>query len=271
MRVSICLLMCIAAGVPRYSGADDKSSHPFGGATIVDLTHSLNSQSIFWPTAERLQLDKVADGQTENGYYYAANNFRSAEHGGTHIDAPVHFAKGGWTTDQIPLDRLIGDAVVVDVSRLASANRDYQVGIRDFETWEKQHGRIGAGTIVLIRTGFSQRWPDAQSYLGTAERGAQAVPKLHFPGLEPAATKWLVGTRQIKAVGIDTASIDFGQSKLFETHRTLFAHNVPAFENLTDLEKLPPRGATLVALPMKIEGGSGGPLRAIAILPTAAP
>jgi kynurenine formamidase len=235
--------------------------------TIVDLTHALNEQSIFWPTAERFHLEKVADGPTENGYYYAANNLRTAEHGGTHIDAPVHFAKGAWTTDQIPLDRLMGRAVVVDVSNAASADRDYQVGVRDFESWEKKHGRIEAGSIVLIRTGFSSRWPDAQSYLGTAERGAQAVPKLHFPGLEPAAAKWLIEQRAVKSVGIDTASIDFGQSTLFETHRNLFARNVPAFENLSNLEKLPPRGATLIALPMKIEGGSGGPLRAIALVP----
>jgi kynurenine formamidase len=120
---------------------------------------------------------------------------------------------------------------------------------------------------VLLRTGFSRHWPDAARYLGTSERGEQAVPKLHFPGLHPDAAKWIVANRPIKAIGIDTASIDFGQSTLFESHRTLYAHNIPAFENLTSLERLPVRGAFMVALPMKIKGGSGAPLRAIAIVP----
>jgi kynurenine formamidase len=247
------------------STASNADGDFLAGMVVVDLTHPLNEQSIFWPTAEKFRLEQVADGPTDQGYYYAANNFRTAEHGGTHVDAPVHFAKGAWTTDQIPLDRLMGRAVVVDVSRECATNADYQVRIGDFEAWEKQHGRIEADSIVLIRTGYSSRWPDAQKYLGTAERGPQAVARLHFPGLEPAATKWLVEQRHIKSVGIDTASIDFGQSKLFETHRTLFAANVPAFENLAFLEKLPPRGTTLIALPAKIEGGSGGPLRAVAL------
>ncbi len=263
-----CLLLASFACVPLRADAQATPGNDFlAGTQIVDLTHPLNEQSIFWPTAEKFHLEKVADGPTEKGFHYAANNFCTAEHGGTHLDAPVHFAKGGWTTDQIPLDRLIGRAVVVDVARESAANRDYQVGVRDFEAWEKVHGRIEPESIVLIRTGYSRHWPDAQAYLGTAERGPQAVPKLHFPGLEPAGSKWLVEQRRIKAVGIDTASIDFGQSSLFETHRALFARNVPALENLAYLDKLPVRGATLIALPAKIEGGSGGPVRAIALVP----
>jgi kynurenine formamidase len=263
-----CLLLASLAGVqPRADAEDLPGNDPVAGTRIVDLTHPLNERAIFWPTAERFHLEKVAAGLTDKGYYYAANNFCSAEHGGTHLDAPVHFAEGAWTTDQIPLDRLVGRALVVDVSRPAAANRDYQASVRDFEAWEAAHGRIEPASIVLIRTGHSRHWSDAQAYLGTAERGPKAVPMLHFPGLEPAASKWLVEQRQVKAVGIDTASIDYGQSTLFETHRTLFAHNVPAFENLASLDQLPARGATLIALPMKIEGGSGGPLRAIALVP----
>jgi kynurenine formamidase len=132
---------------------------------------------------------------------------------------------------------------------------------------EREQGAIGPDAIVLIRTGFSKRWPDAVTYLGTAERGAAGVAKLHFPGLHPDAARWLAANRPIKAIGIDTASIDYGQSTMFESHRTLFARGIPAFENLTALERLPLRGASMVALPMKIGGGSGGPLRAIAILP----
>jgi len=232
----------------------------------VDLTHDLAADSIFWPTGETFRLEKVADGVTDKGYYYASNNYSGNEHGGTHIDAPIHFAQGHWTVDQIPLDRLIGPAVVVDVTAESRANADSQIGPADFTAWEQAHGQIEADSIVLIRTDFSKRWPDARAYLGTDEHGDAAVAKLHFPGLHPDAAKWLVG-RRIRAVGLDTASIDYGQSTLFETHRTLYERNIPAFENLTALDQLPPRGTTVFALPMKIKGGSGGPLRAVAVIP----
>ena len=165
------------------------------------------------------------------------------------------------------MERLVGPAVIVDVTEAASRNPDYQVTVADIERAESRDGLIADGSIVLIRTGFSKRWPDAATYLGTAERGEAAVAKLHFPGLQPAAAAWLVANRSISAIGIDTASIDYGQSTLFESHRTLFARDIPAFENLANLDRLPARGAHIVALPMKIAGGSGAPLRAIAVLP----
>jgi kynurenine formamidase len=233
----------------------------------VDLSHDLGPDSLFWPTAETFHLTKVADGVTPGGYYYASNNYSGSEHGGTHLDAPIHFAQGRWTTDQVPLDRLIGSAVVIDVSEKSAANADYQVMVADLTAWEASNGPLQSDMIVLIRTGYAARWPDAQKYLGTAERGDAAVKKLHFPGLHPEAATWLAEQRKVKAVGIDTASIDYGQSTGFETHRALFERNIPAFENLAALDQLPPRGATVYALPMKIKGGSGGPLRAVAVLP----
>jgi kynurenine formamidase len=211
-------------------------------------------------------LEKVAEGLTEKGYYYAANNFSTAEHGGTHIDAPVHFAAGRHTVEQIPLSRLMGRAVLLDVSAKCEANADYQISVEDFAAWEREHGPLPDGSILLLRTGFGRRWPDRKSYMGTDERGPEAVAKLHFPGLHPDAARWLVGNRQVKAVGLDTPSIDYGQSTLFESHRILFEKNIPAFENLANLERLPARDFFVVALPMKIAGGSGGPLRAVAIL-----
>jgi kynurenine formamidase len=242
---------------------------PTSGAlsgTVVDLSHEYSDRAIFWPTAEGFRLDKVADGMTPQGYYYAANNFAGAEHGGTHIDAPVHFAQGRWSVEQIPVEQLIGDAAVIDVSAKSATQPDYQVTPADLMAWEQAHGSLN-GTIVLIRTDYSKRWPDAAGYLGTAERGEGAVAKLHFPGLHPDAARWLVANRTVKALGIDTASIDYGQSTSFETHRALYERNVPGLENLAQLDRLPARGARLVALPMKIKGGSGAPLRAIAILP----
>lgn len=241
------------------------TAFPIG--TIVDLSHPYEDRSVFWPTAEPFRLKKEAEGMTPQSYYYAANRFSMSEHGGTHIDAPIHFAEGKNTVDRIPLDQLTGAAAVVDVAGKCESNADYQITTADLEEWERAHGTIPSGSLILFRTGFSRFWPDAAKYLGTAERGEQAVPKLHFPGLHPDAARWLVANRAPKAVGIDTASIDYGQSKLFETHRVLMERNIPAFENLTNLDRLPATGAFLVALPMKIGGGSGGPLRAIAILP----
>jgi kynurenine formamidase len=233
----------------------------------IDLSHDYSEQTVFWPTAEPFKLEKVSDGMTEQGYYYAANNFSTSEHGGTHLDAPVHFAKGHRSVDQIPLDQLAGGAVVVDVTAACADQPDYRVTIADFTEWERSNGEIPAGTIVLIRTGYSRFWPDASRYLGTAERGEAGVAKLHFPGLHPDAARWLAESRRVNAVGLDTASIDYGQSTLYETHRMLFERDIPAFENLTNLDRLPATGAFVVALPMKIKGGSGAPLRAIAFVP----
>jgi kynurenine formamidase len=253
------------ASAPAPGPAPAQASFPQG--ELVDLSHAYASDAIFWPTAETFRLDKVADGVTAAGYYYASNNFFTSEHGGTHMDAPMHFAQGRHSVDQVPLERLVGTALVIDVSDASSRDADYQVTINDFQKWEQQNGAIPSDAIVLIRTGFSRRWPDAAKYLGTAERGESAVAKLHFPGLHPDAAKWFVANRPIKAIGIDTASIDYGQSKVFESHQTLYAQDIPAFENLTSLERLPIKGAYIVALPMKIRGGSGAPLRAMAILP----
>ena len=261
-RPIVALLLAAAA-----TGCRPAPAPVFPAGPLVDLSHVYDAKTIFWPTAEGFQLEKVADGVTPAGYYYAANDFRTSEHGGTHVDSPIHFAQGRQTVDQIPLQRLIGPAVIVDVMAAAAKNPDYQVTVEDIQRAEREVGSIEDGVIVLIRTGWSRRWPDAAKYLGTAERGEQAVAKLHFPGLHPAAATWLIANRSIAAIGIDTASIDRGQSTLFESHRALFASDIPAFENLTNLDQLPTRGAHVVALPMKIGGGSGAPLRAIAVLP----
>ncbi len=236
---------------------------------IVDLTHAFDSETIFWPTEEGFVLEKGVEGIVDGGYYYAAHRFRSAEHGCTHIDAPIHFYAEGWTLDQIPLDRLVGPAVLIDVSERCAQDPDYSVAVADFESWEKRNGRIPDTSIVLIRTGFGRFWPDRKAYLGTAERGQSAIAKLRFPGLHADAARWLIEARSIRAVGLDTASIDRGTSTQFDTHRALFEANVPAFENLAGLEELPASGFIVVALPIKIRGGSGGPLRAIAIIPDA--
>ena len=273
MRRLLVMSACLAVGfvcatfAGAFAGSDSRERSSASALRgLVDLSHPLNEQTIYWPTARRWKLTPVAEGETEGGYYYASNDFEASEHGGTHLDAPRHFARGGWTADEIPLRRLVGDAVVINVSRRALKNRDYLITPSDFAGWERSHGRIQRGSIVLLRTGFERYWPDAEKYLGTAERGEAAVPKLHFPGLSEAGAQWLVRQRKVKAVGIDTASIDYGQSTDFLAHRVLGGANVPVFENVDRLSGLPSRGFQVVALPMKIQGGSGGPVRIMAVM-----
>jgi kynurenine formamidase len=252
-------LLCAVAAV----GCAAPGAEPLAPARLVDLSHPFGAETIFWPTEEGFVLEPGFAGHTEAGYWYAANRFRSAEHGGTHLDAPIHFHEGGLAADAIPLERLVAPAVVVDAD--PADDPDYAVTTADLQRFEARHGPITPGTIVLLRTGWGARWPDRARYLGTAARGPAAVQELHFPGLGEDAAHWLV-ERRVAAVGIDTASIDPGRSRLFESHRVLAARDVPVFENLAGLAELPAREFLVVALPMKIRGGSGGPLRAVAIL-----
>lgn len=235
-------------------------------ARFVDLTHPFNSRTIYWPTSpSAFKLDQLSRGQTEGGYFYSAYAFSTPEHGGTHLDAPIHFSEAGQTVDSIPLDQLIGPAVVIDVTAQAGENPDYRLTRDDVLAFERRHGPIEAGTIVLLRTGWSSRWPDRRRYLGDDSPGDAS--RLHFPSFGDDAARFLVEERRAKALGVDAGSIDYGQSKAFMVHRIAAARNVPGFENLTNLGALPPVGATVIALPMKIEGGSGGPLRVIAVIP----
>lgn len=260
-------IVILFLGVMAVSCISCRSADNNLSGTWIDLTHEFSDDTVYCPTADPFKLEIVSQGRTDQGYYYSAFKFCAAEHGGTHLDAPIHFSEGRMTADQLPLDKLISAAVKVDVSGPALENRDHQVSIEDFTRWESQHQQIGAGSIVLIETGYSRFWPDRLKYLGTEKRGPEAVPELHFPGLHPEAAKWLAQIRKVKAVGIDTASIDYGQSTLFESHQALAANDTPIFENVADLARVPATGATVIALPMKIQGGSGGPLRIIALAP----
>ena len=242
------------------------SAQDFISGRYIDLTHPFNEQSIYWPTAETFKKTEVFKGQTTGGFYYSAYNFSAAEHGGTHMDSPIHFASGAHDTDQVPVSQLIGPGVVIDVSEQVAQNVDYRITALDIRVFEREHGKIPKGAIVLFNTGRAKLYPDRLAYMGTDERGSQAVEKLHFPGLGIDGAKLLV-VRGIGAVGLDTPSIDYGQSKDFASHVELMTNNIPAFENVADMSELPPTGAVIIALPMKIEGGSGGPLRIVAYLP----
>jgi kynurenine formamidase len=260
-------VLVILATVLFILSCNSKASNEFPNGQWIDLSHDFSDETIYWVTAEPFKRTTVAEGVTPGGYYYSAYNFSAAEHGGTHIDAPVHFGEGKKSVDQLELGQLISPAVKIDVSAKAANDRDYLITIEDIKNWETANGKIPEWSIILFQTGFGSKWPDKKSYLGTDQKGDAAVKDLHFPGLHPDAAKWLVENRKINAVGLDTASIDYGQSTSFESHVALMTNNIPAFENVANLDKLPVKGFHIMALPMKIKGGSGAPLRIVAFVP----
>jgi kynurenine formamidase len=257
----LALLFTIAAAAILTAQSLDLSRYQ-----LVDLSHAYGPSTVYWPTStSKFTLTQDANGPTPGGWFYASNTLSTPEHGGTHLDAPRHFSATGRTTDQIPLEQLIAPAVVIDVTKEAAKDRDYRLTAQAVLDFEKQNGAIAQGSAVLLRTGWSRHWPNAKAYLGDDTPGDAS--KLSFPSYGVEAAKLLVETRGVAALGIDTASIDYGRSTDFQVHRIAAARNVPGFENLTNLDRLPVRGAMVIALPMKIEGGSGGPLRAIALIP----
>ena len=235
-------------------------------ARLLDLTWTFDESTLYWPTSpSAFELKPLAHGLREDGTFYSANTFCAPEHGGTHLDAPIHFSEKGWTADQIPLEHLIAPGVVLDVAKQAAANADYRLANEDIVAWEKEHGRIPPGSIVLLRTGWGRRWPDRARTFGDAN--AKDASHLHFPGYGEDSARFLVSDRQVTALGIDTPSIDYGPSKDFRVHVIAMSANVIGLENVAHLEEVPPTGALILALPVKIGGGSGGPLRLAAIVP----
>ena len=252
------LLLC---GCQRGTATIDLSRY-----RVVDLSHAFGPNTLYWPTATtRFRLDTLSYGPTPAGYFYAAFAYSAPEHGGTHLDAPIHFSATGRSTDQIPIDQLVRPAVVIDISAQAEQNPDYRLTREDVVNWELANGTITSGSIVLLRTGWSTRWPDARRYFGDDKPGDAS--NLHFPSYGEEAARYLVEERQVSALGADVASIDYGPSTDFSVHQAAATRNVAGLENLTNLDQLPATGSVVVALPIKIEGGSGGPLRAIALVP----
>jgi kynurenine formamidase len=266
---AMALVAGLAVGIAPAEGAAPSappSAPDLRTARVVDLSHPFDERTLYWPTAPSgFKLERLHYGQTDGGFFYSAYAFCAPEHGGTHLDAPIHFGEGRWPVDQVPVDRLVRPAIVIDVAAAAAADADHRLSVDELRTWEARHGRIPEGAMVLLRTGWSARWPDKKRYLGDDTPGDAS--RLHFPSYGADAARILVADRKVTALGVDTASIDHGPSKDFPVHQIVAAANVLGLENLTGLDALPPTGAWVIALPMKIAGGSGGPLRAIALVP----
>lgn len=251
-----------------FAGSSGSTPDKASGGQWLDMTYPFNERSIYWPTADPFRHTPVAAGMTEKGFWYASANFSASEHGGTHADAPVHFAKGGRTMEQIPVGEWIGPAVRLDVTASCARDPDYLLTVADVEAWEKRHGRIPARAWVVMYTGVDTRhYPDRLKVLGTEKTGPEAVPELHFPGFSPEAAEWLVRERDIRGIAIDTPSIDRGQSKDFKVHQVICGADRLALENIARCDRLPDTGATLYVIPMMIDQGTGAPARVFARVP----
>ena len=238
---------------------------PFHDLEWIDLSYAFDSTTLYWPNnPDGFQHRVDAEGVTDLGYYYSSYTILTPEHGGTHLDAPIHFYEKGETVDQLALSKLTGEAVVIDVSEQALADRDYLIDSVAILGWEAEHGEIPEQAMVLFRTDYGKFYPDREAYFGTVKTGVEAIAELHFPGIHPETALWLARSRNVKAVGLDTPSLDYGQSKDFAAHQALMENQVPGFENVANLDLLPATGNYVIALPMKIKDGSGGPLRIIA-------
>jgi kynurenine formamidase len=268
MRWSRVLAVAVAAGCASAAATVGANAQTLdlARARAIDLTHPFNDETLYWPTSpSAFRLERLAWGPTAGGYFYAAFALCTPEHGGTHLDAPLHFAEGAASTSELPLTQLIRPAIVIDITGQSADDRSYRLTPADIERFEREYGPIAPGTAVLVRSGWSRFWPDRKAYFGSDTPGDAS--RLAFPGIGADAMRLLVEQRKAAVIGIDTASIDHGPSSDFIAHRIGAARGVPNLENLTGLDQLPPTGAVLIALPMKIEGGSGGPVRVVALLP----
>jgi kynurenine formamidase len=232
---------------------------PSGRTRVLDLSYAISDKLVPWPGDEKFFEAKVNASVEKNGYF--TRSFSMLEHYGTHLDAPAHFPPGKRTVDQIPVKQLFGPAVVIDVRAESGKDTDYQLPAARVEEWEKRHGRIPEGAIVLLRTGWASRWPDVQKY-----RNQYAQGKMHFPGFSAEAAKVLI-ERKVSGLGCDTLSVDYGASGDYAVHHLALGAGLYHLENLADLSELPETGASLIVAPIKLEGGSGGPVRVFVLLP----
>jgi kynurenine formamidase len=245
---------------PEISKQDSMLEGIPGGKTrVIDLSYAINDKLVPWPGDDKYFEAKTNATVEKNGYF--TRSFWMLEHYGTHLDAPAHFPPGKATVDQIPANKFFGPAVLLDVRDQAAQDADYLLPVSHIEKWEHAHGRIPPGGIVLLRTGWAARWPNVQKYRNQDKQG-----KMHFPGFSIESAKLLI-ERRVSALGCDTLSVDYGASEDFSVHHLALGAGLYHLENLSDLSAVPEAGAFLVVAPIKLEGGSGGPVRVFALLP----
>jgi len=257
--IVLCLTACMTLSAQKSRNHELLEGVPSGKTRVIDLSYAINDKLVPWPGDARWFETKVNATVEKDGYF--TRSFWMLEHYGTHMDAPVHFAPGKMTLDEIPTKKFFGPAVVLDVRAEGAKDADYRMPAGKIAEWEKRHGQIPEGAIVILRTGWASRWPDTKRY-----RNQDADGRMHFPGYSLEAAKLLI-ERKVSGLGCDTLSVDYGASGDFAVHHAALGANLYHLENLADLSELPEEGAFLVVAPIKLEGGSGGPVRVFALLP----
>lgn len=253
-RVIISLILLISTPLAVHAAGRDR----FWRDRLVDLTHALERTMPQYSEAHPFTLHRLSD--YEDGYL--SYGFSMTEHTGTHVDAPKHFRPTGRTVDQLTLEELTGRAVVVNVIEEARRDPDYELTLEDLRAWERRNGPIKRNSIVILRTGWESKWYRPREFLNKDKNGV-----MHWPGFSCDIVDYLANNRAVRGLGTDTLSIDPGRSETFCAHKALLRTNKFAVEALTNLEKLPPQGATIVVSPLKIAGGSGAPARVFALVP----
>lgn len=226
---------------------------------VLHLSHVIDANIPQWSGDPPVEFTNVASRET-NGYYL--RRFSLGEHTATHINAPISFHPGGIGIDQYSAQSLVVPAVVIDVRQQAAANSDYAIALSHIQNWEQQHGQIPPNSVVLLFTGWQDKWLDTKAFLNL---DADGIP--HFPGFGIEATQFLLTQRQIAGVGIDTHGVDPGQDETFAINRLVLEKPRIVLENLTNLDQLPPTGTTLVIGILRLQSGSGSPVAVLALVP----
>ena len=241
-----------------------------GGIEVVDLTSPLHASTPIlqlppqWGQTQPFQLEEISRYDDRGPAWYW-NNIRTGEHTGTHLDAPNHWVTGKDKEDvaQIPPQKLIGPAVVIDKVKEATENPDYLLDVADLEAWQSENGALPDSGWLLFRTGWSSRGEDPAAFANADEQGA------HTPGVTPAAASYLAQTRLL-GFGVETVGTDAGQAfgftPAFPCHEAVLGAGKYGLTQLRNLDKLPVTGALVIAAPLPIVSGSGSPARVLALV-----
>lgn len=261
LQLLVVVAAALAACTPKEQESDRFNDLFEGDLQVVDLTHSLSKDSPYWPDPNGFVFDYDTIFAQPSGAP-GMGKYKVSEHFGTHMDAPVHFADGKASIDDITPNEMFGPAVVIDVTQQCETNADYLLSVEDVKNWEAEHGPIPDRAIVIMYSGWCKKWEDEKAYKNEDESGM-----MHFPGFSPEAATLLVNERNILGIGIDNFSVDAAIEKDFPVHNVVNGAGKFHLENVANVDQLPPVGAYLINAPIKIEGGSGGQVRIFAVVP----
>jgi kynurenine formamidase len=225
--------------------------------TVVDLQHTIDPKIPLWPgdpTPEFKTLAQIA----KDGYYL--RSFSIGEHSATHMNAGNSFFEGGSSIDSYEAKSLVRPAIVIDVRAQAAKNADYALTVADVKKWETEHGNVPSGAVVLVYTGWQEKWANPTAFFN--KKGES----LHFPGIAGDTAKWMLAKRKIAGVGIDTHGADPGLDTNYNTNVAVLKAKGIVLECVDNLDKLKPTGNTLVIAPLKLRDGSGTPLSVMAFV-----